>query len=309
MAGVGAVVTTYTVGGLSVINAVAGAYAENLPVICITGAPNTNDLYSHRIVHHTIAAKGSMEQELHCMRQVTCAQVIISELSEAHEQIDHAISSALHASKPVYIAVCCNLSSLSHPSFDRPPVPYSLALKRSNPESLAQAVRCAAEFLAAKQKPVAVGGSLMRVAKAADAFIEFAEAAAYPIAVMAAGKGLVPEDHPQYMGTYWGSISQPFVSEVVESADAYLFAGATFNDYATTGHSLNLSPAKMVKVEPFRVVIAGGLNGMVCEGEEIRGVWEQRDCERDLPYLKSVTLPPMHPPPGVWLRVHGRLPA
>lgn len=32
------VTTTFTVGGLSVINAIAGAYSENLPVICITGA-------------------------------------------------------------------------------------------------------------------------------------------------------------------------------------------------------------------------------------------------------------------------------
>lgn len=35
--GVGVVVTTFTVGGLSAINAVAGAYSENLPLICITG--------------------------------------------------------------------------------------------------------------------------------------------------------------------------------------------------------------------------------------------------------------------------------
>ena len=35
--GVGAVCTTFTVGGLSVINAVAGAYSENLPLICIGG--------------------------------------------------------------------------------------------------------------------------------------------------------------------------------------------------------------------------------------------------------------------------------
>ncbi len=28
---------TFTVGGLSIINAIAGAYSEDLPVICITG--------------------------------------------------------------------------------------------------------------------------------------------------------------------------------------------------------------------------------------------------------------------------------
>ncbi|KAJ0028272.1 hypothetical protein Pint_34888 [Pistacia integerrima] len=52
--GVGACVVTFTVGGLSVLNAVAGAYAENLPVICIVGGPNTNDYGTNKILHHTI---------------------------------------------------------------------------------------------------------------------------------------------------------------------------------------------------------------------------------------------------------------
>lgn len=30
-------------GGLSLINAIAGAYSEDLAVICIVGAPNSND--------------------------------------------------------------------------------------------------------------------------------------------------------------------------------------------------------------------------------------------------------------------------
>ncbi|KAF9608317.1 hypothetical protein IFM89_017217 [Coptis chinensis] len=37
--GVGACVVTFTVGGLSVLNAIAGAYSENLPIICIVGGP------------------------------------------------------------------------------------------------------------------------------------------------------------------------------------------------------------------------------------------------------------------------------
>lgn len=35
--GVAACVATFTVGGLSVINAIAGSYSEDLPVICIIG--------------------------------------------------------------------------------------------------------------------------------------------------------------------------------------------------------------------------------------------------------------------------------
>ncbi|EFJ11073.1 hypothetical protein SELMODRAFT_28600, partial [Selaginella moellendorffii] len=38
--GVGACAVTFTVGGLSVINAIADSYSENLLVICIVGGPN-----------------------------------------------------------------------------------------------------------------------------------------------------------------------------------------------------------------------------------------------------------------------------
>lgn len=72
--GVGACVVTFTVGGLSVINAIAGAYSENLPVICIVGGPNTNDYGTNRILHHTIGLP-DFSQELDCFRTVTCYQV------------------------------------------------------------------------------------------------------------------------------------------------------------------------------------------------------------------------------------------
>lgn len=39
MAGVGAAVVTYGVGGFSILNAVAGACAEQVPLVLISGAP------------------------------------------------------------------------------------------------------------------------------------------------------------------------------------------------------------------------------------------------------------------------------
>ena len=41
--GAAAAVVTFSVGGLSAINAIGGAYAENLPVILVSGAPNSNE--------------------------------------------------------------------------------------------------------------------------------------------------------------------------------------------------------------------------------------------------------------------------
>ncbi|GAU40705.1 hypothetical protein TSUD_263550, partial [Trifolium subterraneum] len=153
--GVGACVVTFTVGGLSVINAIAGAYSENLPVICIVGGPNSNDFGTNRILHHTIGLP-DFSQELRCFQTVTCYQAVINNLEDAHEMIDTAISTALKESKPVYISISCNLAGIPHPTFSREPVPFSLSPRWSNQIGLEAAVEAAAEFLNKAVKPVLV---------------------------------------------------------------------------------------------------------------------------------------------------------
>jgi indolepyruvate decarboxylase len=60
--GVGAVNTTYGVGELSAIGAIAGAYSEHLPVFHLVGMPNMATQAGHSLVHHTL---GNGEFELY----------------------------------------------------------------------------------------------------------------------------------------------------------------------------------------------------------------------------------------------------
>lgn len=125
----------------------------------------------------------------------------------------------------------------------------------SNRVGLEAAVEAASEFLNKAVKPVMVGGTELRVAKADDAFIELADACGYAMSVLPAAKGLVPENHPCFIGTYWGVASTSFCSEIVESADAYLFAGPIFDDITSIGNSLLLNKNKSIIVKPDRVII------------------------------------------------------
>ncbi|XP_022885306.1 pyruvate decarboxylase 2-like isoform X2 [Olea europaea var. sylvestris] len=255
--GVGACVVTFTVGGLSLLNAVAGAYSENLPVICIVGGPNTNDYGTNRILHHTIGLP-DFSQEFRCFQTVTCYQALVNNLDDAHEQIDMAISTALKESKPVYLSISCNLPGIPHPTFAREPIPFSLSPRLTNKRGLEAAVDAAAAFLNKAVKPVIIGGPKLRVAKACQAFVELVDACGYAMAVMPSAKGLVPEQHPHFIGTYWGAVGTAFCGEIVESADAYLFAGPIFNDYSSVGYSLLLKKEKAIIVQPDRVVICHG---------------------------------------------------
>ena len=67
--GVAVMFVTFTVGSLSAINAIAGAYSQDLPVICISGGPNFLDYGSDRILHHTTGEENRLH-ELLCFRQV-----------------------------------------------------------------------------------------------------------------------------------------------------------------------------------------------------------------------------------------------
>src|SRR5688572_23145050 len=52
--GIGAVCVTYCVGGLSLCNSIAGAFAEKSPVIVISGAPGINERVNDPLLHHRV---------------------------------------------------------------------------------------------------------------------------------------------------------------------------------------------------------------------------------------------------------------
>src|SRR3954454_25194755 len=52
--GMGAVCFTYCVGGLSLCNSVAGAYAEKSPVVVISGSPGLGERTHDPLLHHKV---------------------------------------------------------------------------------------------------------------------------------------------------------------------------------------------------------------------------------------------------------------
>ena len=52
--GMGAVCVTYCVGGLSLCNSIAGAYAEKSPVVVITGSPGLRERINNPLLHHRV---------------------------------------------------------------------------------------------------------------------------------------------------------------------------------------------------------------------------------------------------------------
>lgn len=251
--GAAAVVVTFSVGGLSALNAIAGAYAEDLPLIAISGGPNTNSEAECELLHHTLGLLDYGYQR-DIFRRVTAEALIIRNPADAPYEIDLAIDTALTKRKPVYLEVACNIAK----------VPVSAAHARSfdgrmanDPRSLEDAVEHAAALLNEAKKPVLVAGVKLRPYGAVEAFRTLADASGYGVAVMPNAKGLYDEQQENFLGVYWGPVGTPGCAEIVESADLVLFAGATFTDYTTTGHASLANPARMIQARPEGVILPG----------------------------------------------------
>lgn len=250
--GVAAAVVTFGVGALSATNGIAGAYAENLPVILISGAPNSNDQGCGRILHHTIG-KTDYNFQLEMMRQITCAAVEINDAATAPEKIDYAIRTALAERKPAYISIACNIADAPclrpGPMTTRHP---SLNYDRS---SLTAALDASLDWLEGREKPVIIVGSKIRAAQAQKPAIALAEKLGSPVAVMAAAKSFFPETHPSFRGVYWGLVSDPGVEELINTSDAVLYLAPVFNDFSTVGWHAMPHGEHVLVADPDRVTL------------------------------------------------------
>jgi len=252
--GAAAAVVTFSVGGLSAINAIGSAYAENLPVILVSGAPNTNDRATEHLVHHTLATH-DWSYQLEIAKKLTCAALAITSAADAPHQIDSAIRAALREKKPAYIEIACNFAAA--PCAAPGPISALVAEEPSDPETLQAAIATAAEFLRGKQKPILLIGSKLRAAGAGKQAIELAEALGCAVTVMAAAKSFFPEDHPQFAGIYWGEVSAPGAREIFDWSDSVVCIGTIFNDYSTVGWTAMPSGAGVLTADQNRVCLEG----------------------------------------------------
>jgi indolepyruvate decarboxylase len=131
MAGISALATTYGVGELAAISGVAGAYAEHVPVVCITGAPPLSAIEKRVLLHHTMA-DGNYTKMLNCYKEFTVAYACLTP-SNARSEIDRVLRACWIEQRPVYLQLPSDVAGVT----TRPPVqPLDLDPALSDPKQL-----------------------------------------------------------------------------------------------------------------------------------------------------------------------------
>jgi indolepyruvate decarboxylase len=250
MNGAGAAVVTYGVGGLSILNAVAGAFAEQVPLIVISGAPPARRRESGAMVHHLVA---DYDRQLEIFRKVTVDAAMLTNPDTAPDEIDRVIRNGIDRKLPVYLELPADMALASCRPPGNMPVPRHALYSA---ESLSECVSEVAELFNRAAHPMILAGvELLRFNLGKEA-LRLVETAEVPFTTMLSSKCSLPELHPQFVGIYQGGWSRDAVRRQVESSDCLLSLGVWMTDLDTGLFSVNLDS---------RHTIAAGA-GQVCIG-------------------------------------------
>ena len=100
--GLGVCVVTYGAGGLNLLNSIACAYAEESPLIVITGGPGKSEKRLGVQVHHEVK---SYDSQFKIFQEVTEFGAVLDDPRTAVANIRKAIEVALKFKRPVYLEV------------------------------------------------------------------------------------------------------------------------------------------------------------------------------------------------------------
>ena len=238
--GIGLVCVTYCVGGLNVLNAIAGAYAEKSPVVVVSGAPGRTDREKDPLLHHKVK---TFETQRRIYDEVIVASTVLLDEQCAASEIVRCVEACLRHKRPVYIEV-------PHDIVDRdiPIVGIPLAgSDQSDPHTLDAALQETLSLIRAAKKPVILAGVELARYRLARLVVRMAEGMNIPIAADLLSKSAVPENHPLYIGVYGGAMSSDeHVRKYVESSDLVLMLGTFITDMSMGFYTAKLDRRRTI---------------------------------------------------------------
>ena len=220
--GIGVCIGTSGPAGTNMITGLYTAWADSIPIICITGQAPTSVLHKEAFQAVDIAE---------IAKPVTKWSVQVKETA----QIPWVFREAFRVARsgrpgPVLIDLPLDITKEQE-------VEYELALDQrlavDPPSPNPTAIRKAMEMLLAAERPMLMPGGGVIIADASDALMELAEYLQVPVTPTYMAKGSFPEDHPLYAGIVGIQTSQRYANQLFLESDFVLAVGARFAERHT----------------------------------------------------------------------------
>lgn len=283
--GMSALVTTFGVGELSAANAIAGSYAEQVPVVHIVGGPSKDAQGTRRALHHSLG-DGDFEHFFRVSREITCAQANLMPAT-ARREIDRVLCEVREQKRPGYILLSTDVARFPTEPPDAPLPRYSGG---TSPRSLAMFVEAATELIGGHQITV-LADLLVHRLQAIKELEALLAADVVPHATLMWGKSLLDESAPNFLGIYAGSASAPAVRAAIEEAPVLVTAGVVFTDMVSGFFSQRIDPARTIDVGQYQSVVAGEVFAPLEMGAALEAL-------ATILVRRTTSSPPVAPPPA-----------
>jgi len=237
--GMGAVCVTYCVGGLSLCNSIAGAYAEKSPVVVISGSPGLGERINNPLLHHKVR---DFHTQAEVFEKLCVAGAELDDASEACREIDRVLDAAARYKRPVYLELPRDMVNV----VPERPHAFRQLETASDPDTLNEAVEEAVRWISGCRKAVIIAGvEIHRFGLQSDV-LALAEGSNIAIAATMLGKSVVSEVHPLYVGLYEGALGRDEVTRFVEESDCVVLLGTFMTDINLGIYTANLDPARCI---------------------------------------------------------------
>ncbi|MCH8227330.1 MAG: alpha-keto acid decarboxylase family protein [Proteobacteria bacterium] len=250
--GLGVAAVTYGPGSFSIVNAVAGAYAESVPLLVISGGPSTEAYQSQPVLHHTLPQK--YDASLKIFEQITAYATLLDDPEQAPAKIDQALRICLARNKPVFLEIPVDVQTCPCSA----PAAFQPVAAPLDQAAVAAAVSDILVRVQNSERSVVIPGHEVHREGLQDKVLALLEKTGLATASMFIGKADFLEQHPQCIGAYQGAGSLAEVSAYVEAADTVLFLGVVLSDFNLGGFTAELSTEQVVVALDQQVTTAAG---------------------------------------------------
>lgn len=261
---VGVAIATSGPGATNLVTAIADAYMDSVPLVCITGQ-----------VFSTLMGTDAFQEA--DIVGITMPITKHSFLVKSADEIPGAIAAAFEIAStgrpgPVLVDITKDAQQAEAP-FVWPPK-IELPGYRPVTKAHGKQIQAAAQLLATAKKPVLyVGGGTIRANAAAELKV-LAEATGAPVVTTLMARGAFPDSHEQHLGMPGMHGTVPAVLALQES-DLLVSLGARFDDRVTGKAALfapnaqvvhvDIDPAEISKIRTADVPIVGDLKDVLVD--------------------------------------------
>jgi TPP-dependent 2-oxoacid decarboxylase len=244
--GLGVLLVTYGVGGFNAMNGVAGAYAEQSPLLVISGGPPrgyapTGDPLEP-IPHHVLR---TATDQMDAYGQITDLALRLNNPATAAQDVVRAATWARDRKRPVYLEVPTDLMNA--------PIPVGTQTSSVEPAfvglqtDLDRAVTLFTERMSQAKRPVLLVGIEVARHGLQPEIRRLMQTFNAPAVTTVLAKSALPDTEPGVLGVYAGVLStDPGARKLVESSDLVVLLGTLVTDVNCGAFTADLHRDRML---------------------------------------------------------------